>query len=95
MSEHFEVICTGKDGLRWVTSSPENVGHLISYHYIYIYGKHEHIYPEKQQDIGKKDNGSKQMKGMMQGEGMLNKVNCTLNELAKHSHPMNNISDKL
>ena len=33
LSEHFEVVCTQKDGLRWVIFSPENVGQLISYHY--------------------------------------------------------------
>ena len=60
LSEHFEAICTGKDGLRWVTFSAEYVGQLISYYY--ISGKLEHIYPEKQQD-NSEDNGSKHMKG--------------------------------
>ena len=61
LSEHFEVVCTQKDGLRWVTFSPENMGQLISYYH--IYAKLEHIYPEKQQNNSKKDNGSKQMEG--------------------------------
>ena len=52
---------TQKDGLRWVIFSPENVGQLISYYD--IYAKLEHIYPEKQQNNSKKDNGSKQMEG--------------------------------
>ena len=30
-SEHFEALRTGKDGLRWVTFSAENVGQLIPY----------------------------------------------------------------
>ena len=29
LSEHFEVVCTQKDGLGWVIFSPENVGQLI------------------------------------------------------------------
>ena len=61
LSEHFEVICTGKDGLRWVTFSIENVTQLISYYY--ISGKLEHICPEKQQDNSEKDDGSKHMEG--------------------------------
>ena len=61
LSEHFEAICTGKDGLRWVTFSAENVGQLISY--FHMSGKLEHIYPEKQQNDSKKDNGSKHMEG--------------------------------
>ena len=59
LSEHFEVVCTQKDGLRWVTFSPENMGQLISYYH--ISAKLEHIYPEKQQNNSKKDNGSKQL----------------------------------
>ena len=59
LSEHFEVVCNQKDGLRWVIFSPENVGQLISYYH--ISAKLEHIYPEKQQNNSKKDNGSKQM----------------------------------
>ena len=59
LSEHFEVVCNQKDGLRWVIFSPENVGQLISYYH--ISAKLEHIYPEKQQNNNKKDNGSKQM----------------------------------
>ena len=59
LSEHFEVIYTGKDGLRWVTFSPENVGQLI--YYYYISGDHEYIYPENQQDNNEKDNGSNHM----------------------------------
>ena len=64
LSEHFEVVCTQKDGLRWVIFSPENMGQLISYYH--ISAKLEHIYPEKQQNNqnnSKKDNGSKQMEG--------------------------------
>ena len=60
LSEHFEAICTGKDGLRWVRFSAEYVGQLISYYY--ISGNIEHIYPEKQQD-NSEDNGSKHMEG--------------------------------
>ena len=71
LSEHFEAICTGKDGLRWVTFSAEYVGQLC---YYYISGKLEHIYPEKQKDNSEKDNGSKHMEGVMQGEGMLYKI---------------------
>ena len=52
--------------------SPENVGRLFSYHC--IYGKLEHIYPEKQQDTSEKYNGSKHMEGMVQEEGMLDKI---------------------
>ena len=63
--------------------SPENVGRLFSHYY--ISGKLEHIYPEKQQDNSDKDNGSKHMEGMVQEVGMLD----------KHSHLLNNISDKL
>ena len=75
LSEHFEAICTGKDGLRWVTFSAEYVGQLISYYY--ISGKLEHIYLEKQLDNSEKDNDSKHMEGMegvMQGEWMLDKI---------------------
>ena len=54
----FEAICTGKDGLRWVTFSAENVGQLI--YFYYISGKLEHIYPEMQEDNSQKDDGSKQ-----------------------------------
>ena len=61
LSEHFEILCTQKDGLRWVIFSPENMGQLISYYH--ISAKLEHIYPEKQQNNSKKDNGSKQMEG--------------------------------
>ena len=61
LSEHFEVVCTQKDGLRWVIFSPENLGQLISYNH--ISARLEHIYPEKQQNNSKKDNGSKQMEG--------------------------------
>ena len=61
LSEHFEVVCTQKDALRWVIFPPENVGQLISYYY--ISAKLEHVYPEKQQNNSKKDNGSKQMEG--------------------------------
>ena len=59
LSEHFEVVCTQRDGLRWVIFSPENMGQLISYYH--ISANLEHIYPEKQQNNSKKDNGSKQM----------------------------------
>ena len=52
--------------------SAEYVIQLISYYY--IYGKLDHIYPEKQQDNSKKDNGSKHMEGVMQGEGILDKI---------------------
>ena len=51
--------------------SPENVGQLFSYYY--ISGKIEHIYTEKQQD-NSEDNGPKHMEGMLQGEGMLDKI---------------------
>ena len=61
LSEHFEVVCTQKDGLRWIIFSPENMGQLISYYH--IPAKLEHIYPKKQQNNSKKDNGSKQMEG--------------------------------
>ena len=61
LSEHFEVVCTQKDGLRWVIFSPENVGQLISYYH--ISAKLEHIYPEKQQNNSKKDNGSNKWRG--------------------------------
>ena len=61
LSEHFDVVCTQKDGLRWVIFSPENMGQLISYYH--ISAKLEYIYPEKQQNNSKKDNGSKQMEG--------------------------------
>ena len=61
LSEHLEVVCTQKDGLRWVIFSPENMGQLISYYH--ISAKLEHICPEKQQNNSKKDNGSKQMEG--------------------------------
>ena len=61
LSEHFEVVCTQQDGLRWVIFSPENMGQLISYYH--ISAKLEHIYPEKQQNNSKKDNGSKQREG--------------------------------
>ena len=72
LSEHFEVVCTQKDGLRWVIFYPENMGQLISYYH--ISAKLEYIYPEKQRNNSKKDNGSKQMEGMMQVEGMLDKI---------------------
>ena len=65
-------ICTQKDGLRWVIFSPENMGQLISYYH--ISAKLEHIYAEKQQNNSKKDNGSKQMEGVMQVEEMLDKI---------------------
>ena len=61
LAEHFEALCTGKDGLRWVTFSAEIVGQLISYYH--ISGKLEHIYPEKQQHNSEKDTGSKHMEG--------------------------------
>ena len=61
LSEHFEVVCTQKDGLRWAIFSPENMGQLISYYH--ISAELEYIYPEKQQNNSKKDNGSKQMEG--------------------------------
>ena len=60
-SEHFEALHTGKDGLRWVTFSAENVGQLISYYY--ISGKLEHIYLETQQGGSVKNNGPKHMEG--------------------------------
>ena len=72
LSEHFEAICTGKDGLRWVAFSAEYVGQLISYSY--ISGKREHIYPEQQQGNSEKDTGSKHMEGVVQGEGMLDEI---------------------
>ena len=56
LSEHFEAICTDKDGMRWVTFSAEYVSQLISY--FYISGKLEHMYLEKQHDDSEKDNGS-------------------------------------
>ena len=56
LSEHFEVVCTQKDGMRWVIFSPENMDKLISYYH--ISAKLEHIYPEKQHNNSKKDNGS-------------------------------------
>ena len=65
-------MCTGKDGLRWVTFSAQYVGRLNSYYS--VYGKLEHIYPEKQQDDSEKDNGSKHMEGLMQGDGILDKI---------------------
>ena len=61
LSEHFEAVCTQKDGLRWVIFSPEIVGQLISYYH--ISAKLEHIYPESQQNNSKKDKCSKQMEG--------------------------------
>ena len=61
LSEHFEVVCTQKDGLRRVIFSPENLCQLIFYNH--ISARLEHIYPEKQQNNSKKDNGSKQMEG--------------------------------
>ena len=72
LSEHFEAICTGKNGFRWVTFSAENVGQLISYHY--TSGKLERIYSEKQQNDSADDNGSKHMEGVLQGKGMLDKI---------------------
>ena len=60
-SEHFEALRNGKDGLRWVTFSSENVGQLISCYY--ISGKLEHIYPHQQQGDSVKDNGPKHMEG--------------------------------
>ena len=59
--EHFEVVCTQEDGLRWVIFSPENLGQLISYNHIST--RLERIYPKKQQENSMKDNGSKQMEG--------------------------------
>ena len=67
LSEHFEVVFTQKDGLIYVILFPENVGQLISYHH--ISGNLEHIYPEKQQNNSKKDNGSKQMEGDDESRG--------------------------
>ena len=61
LCEHFEVVCTQKDGLRWVIFSLENVGQLIAYYH--ISAKPEHIYPEKQQNNSNKENGSKQLEG--------------------------------
>ena len=61
LSEHFEAIYTGKDGLKWVIFSAEYVGQVISYYY--ISGKLEHIYHEKQQDNSEKDNGSNTWRG--------------------------------
>ena len=52
--------------------SAEYVIQLI--YYYYISGKLDHIYLEKQQDNSEKDNGSKHMEGVMQGEGMLDKI---------------------
>ena len=91
LSEHFEVVCTQTDGLRWVIFSPENVGQLISYNH--ISAKLEHIYPEKQQNNSKKDNGSKQMEGgdASRWNAWWN-THCTLNEFVKHSHPLNNFT---
>ena len=51
LSEHFEVVCTQKDGLRWVIFSTGNVGQLIPYYH--ISAELEHIYPEKQQNNSK------------------------------------------
>ena len=70
--EHFEVVCTQKDGLRWVIFSPENVGQLISYNH--IYAKPEHIYPEKQQNNSKKEMAQNKWRRMMQVDGMLDKI---------------------
>ena len=61
LSEHFEVVCTEEDGLRWVIFSPENMGQLISLYQ--ISAKLDHSYAEKQQNNSKKGNGSKQMEG--------------------------------
>ena len=69
---HFEAMCTGKDGLRWVTFSDQYVDQLIAYYY--IFEKLEHMDPEKQQDNSEKDNGSKHREGLMKGEGMLDKI---------------------
>ena len=94
LSEHFEALHTGKDGLRWVTFFAENVGQLISYYY--IAGKLEHIYPEKQQGDSEKDNGPKHMDGDdARWRNARQNKHCALNELAKHSHSLSNISDKL
>ena len=64
LSEQFDKqagIGTGKDGLRWVIFSPENVRQLMSYHY--MSGKLEYIYPDKQQDNSEKGSCSKHMEG--------------------------------
>ena len=51
--------------------SPKNVGQFFSYYY--ISGKLEHIYPQKQQD-NSEDNCPKHKEGMVQEEGMLDKI---------------------
>ena len=61
-SEHFEALHTGKDGLRWVTFSAENVGQLISYYY--ISGKLGKLWTMAQNT----------WRGVMQGEEMLDKI---------------------
>ena len=64
--------------------SPENVGQLFSYYY--ISGKPEYIYPEKQQD-NSGDNGPKHMEGMVQEEGMLDKI-CIVHWMSLPNTPI-------
>ena len=78
LSENFELIYTGKDRLRWVTFSAEKGGQLITNYS--ISGQLEHIYPEKQglekknRMIVRRTMTQKTWRGMMQGEGMLDKI---------------------
>ena len=72
-SKHFEALHTGKDGLRWGTLSAENVGQLISYHYISGKLLFTSILKSKRVIVWR-TMAQNTWRGMMQGEEMLDKI---------------------
>ena len=72
LSEHFEVVCNQKDGLRWVIFSPENVGQLFP---ITIYLQNLSTSTLKSNRIiVRRTMAQNKWRRMMQVEGMLDKI---------------------
>ena len=69
LSERFEVVCTQKDGLRWVIFSPENMGQLISY-----YHNMSTSTLKSNRVIVRRTVAQNKWRGMMQVERMLDKI---------------------
>ena len=72
LSEHFEVVCTQKDGLRWVIFSPENMGQLISYT-IYLQTLSTSTL-KSSRTIVRRTMAQNKWRGIMQVEGLLDKI---------------------
>ena len=72
LSEHFEVVCNQKDGLRWVIFSPENVGQLFP---ITIYLQNLSTSTLKSNRIiVRRTMAQNKWRRRMQVEGMLDKI---------------------